>query len=191
MLFRSVDGGGEDADTQSSLTSALRDPHVQELLLKETSNARGAAREKAKLEQMKKDVMIPLYPDCRPQDTRLHVTLDALQMKEENRWTDVSFSRHLKFWYDRLPEGNTLPSSIEEAKKVVCPLDLPYERYHACINDCAIYRGVYKDRTTCPVCGQGRYKSGNKNVPRKVVWYFPLIPQIGRASCRERVCQYV
>ena len=100
-------------------------------------------------------------------------------MREENRWTDVSFIKHLKFWYDHLPERNTLPSSIEEAKKVVCPLDLPYERYHASINDCAIYRGVFKDRTTCPVCGQGRYKSG-KNVPRKVVWYFPLIHRLQR-----------
>ena len=64
-----VDGGGEDADTHTSLTSALRDPHVQELLLKETSNARGAA----KLAQMEKDRMTPLYPD-----TRLHVTFDSL-----------------------------------------------------------------------------------------------------------------
>jgi hypothetical protein len=35
--------------TQTWLTSALQDPNVQELLLKETSNAK-AAREKAKME---------------------------------------------------------------------------------------------------------------------------------------------
>jgi hypothetical protein len=35
--------------TQTRLTSTLQDPHVQELLLKETSNAKVAAREKAKL----------------------------------------------------------------------------------------------------------------------------------------------
>jgi hypothetical protein len=47
-----ADGGGEDAastDTQTRLTSALQDPHVQELLLKEMSNAKAAAKEKAKL----------------------------------------------------------------------------------------------------------------------------------------------
>ena len=38
-------GGG--ANTQTPLTSALQDAHVQELLLKDTSNARAAAREKA------------------------------------------------------------------------------------------------------------------------------------------------
>ena len=42
--------GLEDEDTQTSLNSALQDPHVQELLLRETSNVRGAAREKAKLD---------------------------------------------------------------------------------------------------------------------------------------------
>jgi hypothetical protein len=36
------DGGLEDVDTQTPLTSALRDPRVQELLLKETSNAKAA-----------------------------------------------------------------------------------------------------------------------------------------------------
>ena len=174
------DGGGESANTQTPLTSALQDIHVQELLLKETSNARAAAREKAKLAQMEKDGMTPLFPGCRPQDTRLHVTLDALEMKAQNKWTDVSFSENMQFWHDRLPEGNTLPSSIEEAKKVVCPLDLPHDKYHACINDCVIYRGEYKDRTTCPVCGHGRYKSGNKKAPRKVVWYFPITPRLQR-----------
>ncbi|KAK1610835.1 hypothetical protein QYE76_034508 [Lolium multiflorum] len=101
------------------------DSHVQDLLLQETSNDRAATRERAKLSQMEKDGMTPIFPGCRPQDMRLHVTLDYLQMKTQNKWTDSSFSKNLKFWHDRLPEGNTLPSSTEEAKKVVCPLDLP------------------------------------------------------------------
>ncbi|KAK1614773.1 hypothetical protein QYE76_020290 [Lolium multiflorum] len=180
------DAGGEhhhDEEEDSGATpliSALRDSHVQDLLLQETSNDRVAARERAKLSQMEKDGMTPIFPGCRPQDTRLHVTLDYLQMKTQNKWTDSSFSKNLKFWHDRLPEGNTLPSSTEEAKKVVCPLDLPHEKYHACINDCVIYRCEYKDRTTCPVCGHGRYKVGNKKVPRKVVWYFPITPRLQR-----------
>src|SRR3954464_3708131 len=57
---------------------------------------------------------------------------------------------------------------------------MPYVKYHACINDCALYRNKYKDRTTFPVCGQGRYKRGNKKVPRKVVWYFPITSRLQR-----------
>ena len=66
-----AEGAGPDS-------SWLRDPHVQELLLKETSNARAAAREKAKLEQMEKDAVTPLYEGCNDEDTRLTVTLRAL-----------------------------------------------------------------------------------------------------------------
>jgi hypothetical protein len=40
---------------QTPLILALRDPHVQELLLKETSNTKAAVREKDKLAQMEKD----------------------------------------------------------------------------------------------------------------------------------------
>jgi hypothetical protein len=126
------------------------------------------------------DGITPLYPGCRPQDTRLQVTLNAMEMKSGNSWTDKSFNQNLKFWHDILPEGNTLPTTIEEAKKVLCPLDLPHERYHACINDCVIYRGDYEDLTKCPVCGHGRYKSGKKKNPRKVVWYFPITPRLQR-----------
>ncbi|KAM0882622.1 hypothetical protein ACQ4PT_032182 [Festuca glaucescens] len=141
-----ADGGGEAESTQTPLTSALRDPHVQELLLKDTGNAKA----EAKLAQMEVDGMTPLYPGCRPEDTRLSVMLECLEMKAEHKWTDSSFNDNMKFWHARLPKDNTLPTSIDEAKKIVCPLDLPHVKYHACINDCALYRDEYKDRTTCP-----------------------------------------
>jgi hypothetical protein len=117
------DDDGEDATstgTQTRLTSVLQDPHVQELLLKETSNAKAAAREKAKLEQMEIDGKTPLYPGCRPEDTRLSVMLKALEMKAESKWTDVSFNKNMRFWQKGLPKGNTCPTNIEEAKKIVC-----------------------------------------------------------------------
>ena len=93
-----VDGGGEDANTpQSSLMSALMESHVQELLLKEASTV----REKAKLAQMEIDGRTPLYSGCRPQDTRLQVTLDALEMKSGNKWNDASFNQNMQFFQDR------------------------------------------------------------------------------------------
>jgi hypothetical protein len=73
-----VDGGDKEASTPTMLTLALQDPHVQELLLKKTSNDKAAAREKVKLAQME-------YPGCRPGDTRLNVTLKALEMKEQHK----------------------------------------------------------------------------------------------------------
>ena len=119
----------------------MRDPHVQALLLKQTSNTRAAAREKSKLSQLEIDAVTPLYEGCAPEDTRLIVTLKTLQMKTKNHWTDASYNENMAFWHNRLPKGNTCPTSIEEAKKIVCPLDLPHVKYHAFLNDCIIYWG--------------------------------------------------
>ena len=69
----------------------MRDPHVQALLDKEALNARGAAREKAKLEQLEKDAVTMLYEGCNDGDTRLNVTLGAMEMKAKHKWTDESF----------------------------------------------------------------------------------------------------
>ena len=146
----------------------MRDPHVQALLVKEAFNARGAAREKAKLAQLEKYVVMMLYEGCNDGDTCLNVTLGAMEMKAKHKWIDESFDDNMAFWHDRLPKGNTCPTSIAEAKKVVCPLDLPHVKYHVCRNDCIIYRGEDAEKTTCPVCGVSRYKRGNK-APKK--WY--------------------
>ena len=95
------------------------------MLLKGGYNTIAAAREKAKSAQMEKDGVTPLYPGCWPEHTRLNVTLKALEMKVNHKWTDVSFDDNMEFLGDLLPENNTLPRGIDEAKKVMCPLDLP------------------------------------------------------------------
>jgi hypothetical protein len=173
--------GNNDADTrQTPLASAVRDPKVQELLTKPTTDARGAAREKSKLRQLETDSNTPLYDGCDPKETRLKAALELLEMKAKYKWSDKSADACLKMWSDRLPKDNTCPKTLEEAKKVVCPLDLPVERYHACINDCYIYKKADKLMTKCPVCDAARYKLEGKKVPRKVVWYLPLTPRLQR-----------
>lgn len=66
---------------------------------------------------------------------------------------------------------NTCPTSIQEAKEIVCPLDLLHVKYHVCMNDCIIYRSETTERTTCTECGAAQYKKGKK-APRKVVATF-------------------
>ena len=75
----------------------VQDPHIQELLLKQTGNARAAAREKAKLDQLEIDVVTPLYEGCMPEDTRLKVTLMALEMKVKHKMTDACFDENMSF----------------------------------------------------------------------------------------------
>ena len=124
----------------------MRDPHVQALLCKETSTERAASREEAKLEQLVVDSNTPLYDGCNPEVTRLSFTLQLLKTKAKNKWTDTSLDEHLKYLKDVLPAGNLCPTSVDEAKKIVCPLDLPHVRYHACINDCIIYRKEHAEK---------------------------------------------
>ncbi|KAK1661996.1 hypothetical protein QYE76_050155 [Lolium multiflorum] len=109
-------------------------------------------------------------------ESRLRVALDVLQMKAKDGWTDTSVDDILEYVKDLLPARNTCPGSLAEAKRITCPLDLPHEKYHACINDCIMYRKEHMDKTKCPVCEAERYKKGKKKAPRKVVWYFPLAP---------------
>ena len=120
----------EDADTTTLLTSVVRDPHVQELLLnKTTTDPRAADRRKSKLAQLEIDSNTPLYdPGRGPEESRLRVALDILQMKAKHKWTDVSFDDNMEFQHDLLPKGNKCPTSIEEAKKIVCPLDVPHDK---------------------------------------------------------------
>jgi hypothetical protein len=128
------DGGGEDMDTpqpSSLLSSIVRDPHVRDLLRKKTSSDRAASREEAKLEQLEVDSKTPLYDGCDPEVTRLSFTLELLKTKAKNKWTDRSLDELLKYLKKVLPVGNLWPTSVDEAKKIVCPLDLPHIRYHA------------------------------------------------------------
>ena len=58
-----------------------------------------------------------------------------------------------------LPEGNELPSTTYEAKKIVCPLGLEVQKIHACPNDCILYRSEeYEKLDACTVCDAKWYK---------------------------------
>ncbi|KAK1663890.1 hypothetical protein QYE76_052049 [Lolium multiflorum] len=98
----------EDEDDGPSSMDWVQDPYLQELLLKQTSNARAAAREKAKMDQLEVDAVTPLYEGCRPEDTRLKVTLMALEMKVKHKMTDTSFNDNMSFWQERLPKECTI-----------------------------------------------------------------------------------
>ncbi|KAK1617054.1 hypothetical protein QYE76_022571 [Lolium multiflorum] len=162
-----------DDDEEVLLASVVRDPHLQDMLLEKTKRA----KRKSKLEKLETDSNTPLYDSGRGlEESRLRVALDVLQMKAKHGWTDTSVDDILEYLKYLLPVGNTCPGSLAEAKRIRCPLDLPHEKYHACINDCIIYRKEHMDKTKCPLCDVERYKKGKNKAARKVVWYFPLAP---------------
>ena len=52
--------------------------------------------------------------------------------------------------------GNVLPQSCKEEKKMLKMLCVEYISYHAYPNDCILYRGEYADKEICPKCGHDR-----------------------------------
>ncbi|CAL8992503.1 unnamed protein product, partial [Prunus brigantina] len=126
----------------------------------------------------------PLYPGCRNY-TKLSALVKLYNLKAKHGMIDVCFTELLILQGNLLPEGNTIPASMYEAKKTLCALGLSYEKMHACPNDCILYRKEYEDSTNCPTCGISRWKEGKdsilkEGVPAKVGWYFSLIPRFKR-----------
>ena len=77
-----------------------------------------------------------------------------------------------------LPSGNQLPSSYGEAMKIVEPFLIQPIMFHACPNDCIIYRGDYTTLNSCPVCGISLYDSNGN--PTKRFTYLPVGPRLVR-----------
>ena len=93
-----------------------------------------------------------LYPGCKKKYSKLSVTLTLLRFKAESGLSNKGFTDLLGLYKDILPDDNVLPKSTNKAKKVVCPLELEVQKIHACVNDCMLYCGDYKDLCSCRIC---------------------------------------
>jgi len=83
-----------------------------------------------------------LYTGC-VNNTRLSATLKLSNLKARNGWTDKSFTELLELLKEMLPENNMLPFRNYEAKKILCPMGLEYQKIHACPNDNVLYRDEF------------------------------------------------
>jgi hypothetical protein len=153
-----------------------------------------------RLKQLLVDMKTPLHPSCNERYTRLTGTLKLLQLKAAHHWTDKSFRELLETLIDMFPEGNQMPRTTYEAKKIVCPMGLKFEKIDACKNDCILFRGKdYEKLHACPKCGTSRYKQTTdegddgevtrRRAPRKVAWYFPIIPRLKRLFATSKDAQ--
>jgi hypothetical protein len=96
----------------------------------------------------------PFYDGCAVWYTRLFAMVKLFQLKASNEWSDGSFKDLLTLLTDMLPQGNSVPETVYEAKQVICPLGLEVEKIHACKNNYILYRGEeYDDLEKYPICG--------------------------------------
>ncbi|XP_071739374.1 uncharacterized protein [Rutidosis leptorrhynchoides] len=149
-----------------------------------------------RLQQLFVDAEKPLYTGCM-NFTKVFAVIQLVNLKSNNGWSDTSFTSLLQLLKKMLPEGNELPISTYQAKKLMCPMGLEIQRIHACPNDCMLYRNEDKDLHQCKVCGTSRYKHGKPtdNVdsdvsengpPAKLLWYLPIIPRLKRLFVNEK-----
>ena len=176
------ENAAEEQQPPDELGQVLVDAHRDAETLKESK----------KFEKMLEDHRKLLYPDCKQGLKKLGTTPEILQWKAANGVSDKGFEELLGLVKKMLPEGNELPPTTYEAKKVVCPLGLDVQKIHTYPNDCILYRGEYEELDECPVYEAKRYKimqndpgdvdgeSAREKVPAKVMWYFPIIPRLKR-----------
>ena len=67
------------------------------------------------------------YPGC-SSFSCLSAVLRLFNMKARNGRTDRSFTELLKFLHEILPQGNTLSTSYYKANKILCPMDIEYQK---------------------------------------------------------------
>ncbi|XP_057794760.1 uncharacterized protein LOC131011035 [Salvia miltiorrhiza] len=135
-----------------------------------------------------KDADKELYPGCKS-FSKLSFVVTLMHIKIISRWSNKSFSMLLEVLKKALPDGESLPSSYYEAKTIIQGLGLNYEKVHACVNDCVLFRKKHENDEECPNCLEPRYKfvdvakdkkdgKTRKKVPQKVLRYFPLKPRL-------------
>ena len=140
-------------------------------------------------QKIENDSKIPLYLGC-TDFTRLSAVLGLVNLKAQFGWSDKSFIELLILLKKLLPQDNLLSKNQYEAKKILCPVGMEYQKIHACPNDCILYRNQFAEIINCNTYGVSRYKvnndecnddaTANKSHPAKVYWYLPIIPRFKR-----------
>jgi len=106
------------------------------------------------------DLKMPLYLGC-TSFTQLSAVLGLVILKARFGWSDKSFTDLLVLLKTMLPKDNMLPKSHYEAKKILCPVVMEYQKIHACPNDCILYKNQFVEIHNCLTCGVSRYKLNN------------------------------
>jgi hypothetical protein len=97
--------------------------------------------------------------------------IELMKLKTTSGWSDTSFLALLELLTKVLPKPNGLPSSTNQAKKIICLLTLGIEKIHACPNHCILYQRELKFKDGCPRCNASRY---NKMVTMRRLRMTPI-----------------
>ena len=73
-----------------------------------------------------------------------------------------------------------MPSNSAATKAMLHSIGMDFSSFHACPNDCILYRKENANLSECPICQTSRYRKDvqGDNIPAKVLRHFPIIPRI-------------
>ena len=98
---------------------------------------------------------------------------------------------------EHLLKDAKLSNDFYQTKQMVAKLRLGYEKIDVCIKGFILYYKENKDKRECPKCGHPRYKPkkrGNrkqKDIPCKVLCYFPLIPRLQSLYMPTKIVEHM
>jgi len=142
--------------------------------------------------ELMEEAKTALYPGCK-EATKISFIVRLYQIKCMCGISNKGIEQLLNLFCRVLPDNHCLPTTFEQVRKVVRDLGLQYQKIHACVNDCVLFRGEeYENLNKCPKCGESRWKgdlddggdgstaggSKKKPVPRKILRYFPVTPRL-------------
>ena len=112
----------------------------------------------------------------------LESLLKLMTIKEKSATSNQSFDMNCEFYINSHPTPNFHPRSYAEAKKMLKKIGMDCIKYAACEFGCILYYKQYELANFCPICRTSRWVDGKqkKKKPRKIVWYFPIIPRLQR-----------
>ncbi|XP_061347422.1 uncharacterized protein LOC133292947 [Gastrolobium bilobum] len=149
--------------------------------------------------ELAKDGEQPLYEGCKKY-SKLSFIVKLYHIKCLCGMSDKAMTLILELLHDAFEQAK-IPTSFYEAKKTITKLGLDYQKIHACRNNCMLYWGVEdENKQICKVCYTSRWKprtkggevsDGNskRNVPAKVVHYFPLKPRLQRLFLSSKTAE--
>ena len=133
-------------------------------------------------DELLKEAGTELYPGCK-KFTSLEWLAKLMHIKVMNKMTNTTLDQILELMRASHPEGNKIPTSHYQAKKILKKIGLGYEAIHVCKNDCALFWSEYKSWQHCPICKESRWVNKNTNgkkVAHKVLRYFPVGARLRR-----------
>ena len=137
-----------------------------------------------------------LYPGCKKYK-KLDAVVKLYQIKCLGNVTNRAFSMFMEIFSDMLPDGNCLPKSSKQAKKIIDDLGLKYEKIDACPNDCMLFWKDTSNLDVCSRCGASRYTinkmadGSSSKVSAKILRYFPLTPRLKRLYMSKHTAEHM